>query len=117
MGDDADSGKHRRTSRSLVPKFWTDDSPITMRQIFLMLLVGGAGFSIGGVMFGLMSHVDSHGHGGIVAEHRADMKAQKQSMDKLRKSIDNLNITLSLQGDGTWQRVQEATGGGSNAGP
>ncbi len=90
-------------------KFWTDDSPVTMRQIFLLLLVGGAGFSIGGGYFALRSHAQLDGHPVIVKEVREDREKQRDAMAKLTQSVNALNLTMKLQGDGTWQRVHDAT--------
>lgn len=101
---------------SKIPKFWSDDTPITMRQVFLLLLVGGAGFSIGGGYFALRSHEDLDGHPVIVKEVRDEAKQNRAAMAKLTQSINTLNLTLKLQGDGTWQRVHDATGAAS-AGP
>ena len=102
--------------KSRFPNPWSDDSPITMRMIFLLLLVGGAGFSIGGGYFALKNHEQLPGHPVIVKEVRVEREKQRVAMTKLTRSIDKLTITLKLQGDGTWQRVHDATGGAS-AGP
>jgi hypothetical protein len=102
--------------KSSFPKFWSDDSPITMRMVLLLVLVGGAGFSVGGGYFALKNHEKLPGHPVIVEEFQAEREKNREAMAKLTRSIDKLNITLKLQGDGTWQRVQEATGA-ANAGP
>ena len=96
--------------KSKFPKPWSDDSPITMRMIFLLFLVGGAGFSIGGGYFAMKNHESLPGHPVIVKEVRVEREKNREAMAKLTRSIDTLNLTLKFQGDGTWQRVNQSMG-------